>query len=329
MIFKMNSIKILIAFFALISPKLYAQEEMEDYVQEISGTDLNIEMVAIPGGEFKMGSPSEEFGHYEDEAPIHTVKVDSFWMASHEITWELFKLYLERPIDNVISGNKADDVAVEVDAVSGATVPYVDMSLGMGTGEGMPVVNITYLAAQKFCKWLSAKTGHFYRLPTEAEWEYAARAGKQTAYYFGDSPEKLGEYAWFYDNSDGHYHPVGSKKPNEWGLYDMHGNVAEWTLDAYDAKVYKGRAGVVSNPFEVPEEEYPHSIRGGSYYDDAEYLRSAARLASTENWKMRDPQFPKSKWWHTDAQFVGFRIVRDPNPPAKSEYTKYWGEETP
>lgn len=334
----------------LVSIEFYSQEKLKDYVQEISGTDLNIEMLAIPEGEFLMGSPAEEFGHYKDEAPLHKVKIDAFWMASHEVTWKLFNLYLERPVDNVPSENKAgnvsikvdaasgatmllknkaNDVNIKVDAVSGATVPYVDMSLGMGTGDGMPVVNITYLAAQKFCKWLSAKTGYFYRLPTEAEWEYAARAGKQTAYHFGDTPEKLGEYAWFYENSDGHYHPVGTKKPNPWGLYDMHGNVAEWTLDAYDTETYSERSELTPNPFIIPEEEYPHSVRGGSYYDDAEYLRSAARLGSSENWKMRDPQFPKSKWWNTDAQFVGFRIVRDPNPPAEEDEVKYWGIEIP
>lgn len=319
----------LIALLSLFSTGIYSQEKLEDYVQEISGTDLIIEMKAIPAGEFQMGSSSEEFGHYEDESPVHSVQVDPFWMASHEITWKLFKLYLERPVDDIPSENKAGDVSMEVDAVSGATVPYVDMSLGMGTGDDMPVVNITYLAAQKFCQWLSAKTGHFYRLPTEAEWEYAARAGTKTAYHFGDSPEKLNEYAWFYENSDGHYHTVGSKKPNQWGLYDMHGNVSEWTLDAYNGNIYSERKNLTSNPFVAPEDDYPHSVRGGSYYDDAEYLRSATRLGSSEKWKMRDPQFPKSKWWNTDAQFVGFRIVRDPNPPVKAEFNKYWGVENP
>ena len=313
----------------IVSLKFYSQENLKGYVQGISGTDLSIDMVAIPEGTFLMGSDPEEFGHYKDEAPLHKVQIDPFWMSSKEITWKLYKLYLERPVDDVPSKNKANDVEVKVDAVSGATIPYVDMSLGMGTGDGMPVVNITYLAAQKFCKWLSAKTGYFYRLPTEAEWEYAARAGSQTAYHFGDSPENLGDYAWFYENSDGHYHAVGTKKPNSWGLYDMHGNVAEWTLDAYDSEIYKNRSGLTKNPFEIPNEEYPHSVRGGSYYDDAEYLRSAARLGSSENWKMRDPQFPKSKWWNTDAAFVGFRIVRDPNPSSEEDKAKYWGNENP
>lgn len=345
----MNYKNLLICCLTLVSFEFYSQENLKDYVQEIPGSDLSIDMKAIPQGTFLMGSSPEEFGHYKDEAPLHKVQIDPFWMSSKEITWKLYELYLERPLGDLpyedktnklsikvdaasgatMLSKKANDVNIKVDAVSGATIPYVDMSLGMGTGDGMPVVNITYLAAQKFCKWLSAKTGYFYRLPTEAEWEYAARAGSQTAYHFGDAPEKLNEYAWFYENSDGHYHHVGTKKPNPWGLYDMHGNVAEWTLDAYDAEIYSERSELTSNPFMVPEEEYPHSVRGGSYYDDAEYLRSAARLGSSEKWKMRDPQFPKSKWWNTDAQFVGFRIVRDPNPPSEEDKAKYWGNQIP
>ena len=270
----MRYIKFFVTCLTLASVEFYGQDKLENYVQELSGTDLEIKMIAIPGGEFQMGSSPEEFGHFEDETPLHKVQIDPFWMASHEITWKLFKLYLERPLNDLPLENKAKDITIKVDAISGATVPYVDMSLGMGTGDGMPVVNITYLAAQKFCKWLSAKTGYFYRLPTEAEWEYAARAGNQSSYHFGDNPDDLNEYAWFYENSDGHYHAVGSKKPNQWGLYDMHGNVAEWTLDAYSADTYKNREDRTSNPFVVPENEYPHSVRGGSYYDDAEYLRT-------------------------------------------------------
>src|SRR5690606_24146296 len=232
---------------------------MEDYTQNISGSDLEIEMVAIPAGEFLMGSPENESNRLEDEGPVHAVKIDAFWMSKYEITWDLYKLFLQRDTDDVgskklkkgvdieidatsgatvISNKKGKDVDLDIDAISGATLPYVDMSLGMGTGENLPVGNVTQLAASKFCQWLSAKTGHFYRLPTEAEWEYAARAGSQSAYHFGDDLDKLDDYAWYYENSDGSYKPVGTKLPNKWGLYDMHGNVAEWTLDAYTDNGY-------------------------------------------------------------------------------------------
>jgi formylglycine-generating enzyme required for sulfatase activity len=307
----------------------FSQEEPKDFIQEIAGSDLQIDMIAIPEGAFIMGSPENEENRHIDEGPTHKVEVDAFWMSKYEITWDLYNLFVNRAIDEIHDSKKASDVVIEIDAISGATAPYVDMSLGMGTGSGLPVGNVTQLAASKFCEWLSAKTGHFYRLPTEAEWEYAARAGTTTAFHFGDDPGELGDYAWYYENSENSYHKVGQKKPNPWGLHDMHGNVAEWTLDQYSPEAYRKRAALTKNPFEIPVKEYPRSVRGGSYYDDNEYLRSATRLGSVKRWKMRDPQFPKSNWWNTDAPFVGFRIVRMENPPAETEYENYWGSNTP
>ena len=317
--------------FATLVPLLlmqlsYGKQTQENFTQTIGGSDLVIEMVAIPAGSFTMGSPASEEKRNPDEGPAHTVELTSFWMSKYEITWDLYNLFVNRGIDSVENPNAPTEVDIEVDAIAGATVPYVDMSLGMGTSEGLPVGNVTQYAASQFCKWLSAKTGYFYRLPTEAEWEYAARAGTQAAYHFGNDPVELENYAWSYENSEDTYHQVGQKGPNPWGLYDMYGNVAEWTLDQYQPDSYQDRDGITFSPVIFPEKTYPRSVRGGSYYDDAEYLRSAARLASTENWKMRDPQFPKSKWWNTDAPFVGFRIVRDPNVPKESEIHHYWGE---
>lgn len=320
---------LIIPFLLLFSQSFSQQPELEEYTQEIAGTDLVIEMVAIPAGTYSMGSPEEEENRFEDEGPTHPVQIDAFWMSKYEITWDLYNLFVNRAIDGVAAPAKATDVQLEVDAVSGATVPYVDMSLGMGAGQDLPVGNVTHYAASKFCEWLSAKTGYFYRLPTEAEWEYAARAGTTTAYHFGDDPGELGEYGWYYQNSNDSYQKVGQKKPNPWGLYDMHGNVAEWTLDQYLPTAYSNRESLTDNPLEVPVKEYPRSVRGGSYYDDAEYLRSAARLGSLEDWKMRDPQFPKSKWWNTDAPYVGFRIVRVQHPPEETAYEKYWGSKAP
>lgn len=301
------------------------EKQTEKYTQEITGSNLVIEMVSIPKGSFTMGSSENDKHHNMDEMPAHKVAIDAFWMSTYEITWDLYNLFVNRAIDAIKNPSKASEVTIDIDAVSGATVPYVDMSLGMGTGEGLPVANVTHYAASKFCEWLSAKTGQFYRLPTEAEWEYAARSGTTTAFHFGDEEVMLDEYAWYYENSDDTYHKVGQKKPNPWGLYDMYGNVAEWTLDQYLPDAYKGRNAIAANPIEFPVKTYSRSVRGGSYDDDAENLRSAARLGSTENWIMRDPQFPKSKWWNTDAPFVGFRIVRVANPPKETEYKKYWG----
>ncbi len=284
-------------------------------------------MVPLAGGKFTMGSPNSESGRSADEGPTHIIEIAPFWMAQFEITWDLYNLFVEREIDGKRdSQNLGTEVALDVDAVSGATIPYVDMDHGMGI-EGFPAINMTQYAASKFCEWLSAMTGNFYRLPTEAEWEYACRAGTQTAYSFGNDPSQLEEYGWFMQNSDSTSHKVGLKKPNPWGLYDMHGNVAEWTLDKYDASTYANRSRKPThNPFVKPDKTYPRTLRGGSWLDKVNMLRSTSRKASTKKWKLRDPQIPKSKWWHTDAPFIGFRIVRPYKTPSKEEQRIYWKE---
>ena len=311
----------------LVFLPVFPQEKaVEDYTQKIPGSELTVEMVAIPDGQFLMGSSQDENARSADEGPVRLVEISGFWMSKHEITWELYDLYLQRSVDKVDAKEKGSEVQVEIDAVSGATIPYTDMSLGMGTGSGFPVVNITQLAASRFCKWLSAKTGHFYRLPTEAEWEYAARAGTTISYFFGESSEDLDDYAWYSENSGGNYHKVGEKKPNPWGLYDIYGNVAEWTLDKYTPEGYERWKNNRRDTVELSTEENIYSVRGGSFYDKPGSLRSAARMRSSKNWKTRDPQFPKSIWWNTDAAFVGFRIVRPFHPPAPEEQELYWGE---
>ncbi len=298
---------------------VFAQKQA--YRLELPGTTQALEMVFVEGGNFQIGSPTSEKGHQQDESPQSNIEVASFWMASTETTWNLYQHFVDRDIDGQ-SLQKKDQALVDldIDAISGATTPYVDMSFGMGTDD-YPAIGMTQKAAVQFCKWLSALTGNFYRLPTEAEWEYACRAGSQTAYSHGDDASDLELYAWFEENSNGKYHKVGQKKPNAWGLYDMHGNIAEWTLDQYEIEAYKKLAKVKWNK---PLKTYPKAVRGGSWIDSAEKLRSAARRGSDPQWKMRDPQIPKSEWWHTDAPFVGFRIVRPYQTPSKKEQELYW-----
>lgn len=300
-----------------------------NYIETLPKTAATLPMVFIEGGTFTMGSSKSEVGHFGDEGPQHPVVVDDFWMGQFEITWDLYSLFMQGNIDAaqpVLNNN--DEVQIAVDAVSRATPPYTDMSFGMGT-EGYPAICMTQLAAVKFCEWLSAMTGHFYRLPTEAEWEYACRAGTNTAYSFSDDASVIEEYAWLESNSNEKYQPVGQKKPNPWGLYDMHGNVAEWTLDQYNPTTYRTRAGQAStNPYVVPTKTYPRTVRGGSWIDPPNRLRSAARRPSSKKWKQQDPQIPKSLWWHTDADFVGFRVVRPKKTPNIKEQKQYWSYES-
>jgi len=303
----------------------YGQEKFNEYNQYILSTNYGLELSPIVGGQFLMGSPLNEKNRLADEGPVHKVQVDSFWMAKHETTWDLYNLFMNRNLDEFQPAfNSKNEVNIDIDAVSGATTPYVEMSFGMGT-DGFPAISMTQLAAKKFCQWLSAITGNFYRLPTEAEWEYACRAGSEKAYSFGDDPKELNNYAWFKDNSNNKYHKVGQKLPNNWGLYDMHGNVSEWTLDAYNATTYlKASQNLIKNPIVKPIKLYPRVVRGGSWKSSYFRLRSASRQASSKQWKKQDPQIPRSKWWHTDAQFVGFRVVRPYITPTIEEQNEYW-----
>ena len=314
----------LLVSFLIFSINILSQEKtFNNYNQKIGGIDYNLEMVAIDGGQFKMGSPSYERNRKADEGPVHNVKVDSFWMGKFEITWDLYELFMSREIDNIKVNDKNNEVDIDVDAVSSATTPYVEMSFGMGT-VGYPAISMTQLAASKFCEWLSAITGNYYRLPTEAEWEYACRAGSDKPFSFDDN-DKISEYAWYEGNSADSYHKVGQKKPNSWGLHDMHGNVSEWTLDQYKPTSYQNNnKNIIINPLVKATKLYPRVVRGGSFMSKSYRLRSSARLASNKEWKKQDPQIPRSLWWHTDAQFLGFRIIRPYKTPSSEDQKKYW-----
>jgi len=286
-------------------------EPLAPYTETIPDTKVTFEMVPIPAGTFRMGSPPGEPGRDEDEGPQHEVTLPAFYMGRVEVTWDEYDQFAQR-----LDVRRLRKLGQEVPrrgatAVSRPTPPYADESEGWGK-EQQPAIGITHHAATKYCEWLAAATGKRYRLPTEAEWEYAARAGSTTAYSFGDDPAQLAEFAWFRGSSNEQPHPGGQKKPNAWGLFDMHGNVAEWTADGYRADASAGRPSPVTAPFVDPgDARFPHAVRGGSWDDEPVELRSAARRASSEAWSRRDPQNPKSPWWHTDASFVGFRVVRD------------------
>ncbi len=308
-----------------------SESEMKPYEQPIMHTDTTIELVPILGGTFVMGSPGDEAGRGEDEGPQHEVKIDPFWMGKFEITWDQYDIWNEN-IDVLrrdLAGIKPSPVDLIVDGMTRPTEPYTDMSFGFGRGR-YPAICMTQHAARKYCEWLSAKTGFYYRLPTEAEWEYACRAGTKSAYSFGETADELDKYAVFIDNSDDQYDEVGTKEPNPWGLYDMYGNVSEWVLDQHDPATYSDRSnGEVANPLMIPKTLYPRVVRGGGWDNDAEQLRSAARIASDSSWKEQDPQIPQSIWYHTDALSVGFRIVRPLNEPTDEEKVAKWNKTDP
>jgi formylglycine-generating enzyme required for sulfatase activity len=265
------------------------------YRVTIPHTTVAFEMAPIPAGEFSMGQPP------------HRVRLDAFWMQTHEVTWDEFHLFM--------FANQANEKAGEdkaVDAISRPTHPYVEMSFGMGIN-GFPAISMTQHAANKYAEWLSAKTGQFYRLPTEAEWEYACKAG-------GKPAGPLSDIAWYADNSTGKYQKVGTKKPNAWGLYDMLGNVSEWTLD--QEAPYSSEAQV--NPWVAPKTAYPIAVRGGNWSDPAANLTCEARVGSDASWKQQDPQLPKSIWYETDAPWLGFRLVRPVKLPSADEMYHYW-----
>lgn len=310
------------------------QAGMKSYTEKIPNTDVVFEMVPIPGGTFKMGSPAAEEGRKDDEGPQVEVKIEPFWMGKCEVTWNEYELWglgldKQRRVAKEVQPNVWDKAA---DALAIPTKPYSDMTFGMGKN-GYPAICMTQFAAKMYCKWLSAKTGHYYRLPTEAEWEYACRAGTASAYSFGEDPAQLDEYAWSTDNSEEKYQKVGRKKPNPWGLHDMHGNVCEWCLDQYVADRYKQLGDkLVENPFVRVTAVYPQVARGGAWTDEAPLLRSAARRGSSSDWKEQDPQIPQSIWYFTDANFVGFRVVRPlrvptPEEAAQFEITEFEKEE--
>ena len=187
------------------------------------------------------------------------------------------------------------------------------MSFGMGKKD-FPAVNMTHYAASKFCEWLSSKTGYYYRLPTEAEWEYACSEDMDNLI--------INDYSWNSSNSEGKYQKVGQKKPNSFGLHDMLGNVAEWTADVYEKNTYKKRRK--KNPFKSGDSKYPRVIRGGSWEDNPSNLKSYYRDFSTKDLQKRDPQIPKSLWWNTDAPNIGFRIVRPLNIESEKLKRMFW-----
>ena len=309
--------KNLLIFAFLVTQVFCFAQGLKPYEQNVPGTEVKFKMVPITGGSFTIGSPASEKGRDEDEGPQKKVQLSGFWMGEKEVSfaeWDAFFKNMNVPQTKEIS----------VDAVSRPTAQYIDLTWGMGRDNRHPTNSMSQQAALMYCKWLYDNTGVFYRLPTEAEWEYACRAGTQNATPFGNDPAKLVSYGYFAENSDGKFQKTASLKPNAWGLYDMLGNLNEWTLDQYLPDAYAKLPANAKDPLVPPGSKYPKVVRGGSYLDPAEELRCANRIASDASWNKRDPQIPKSKWWLTDGMFMGFRLVRPEKAPSQAEIEKFF-----
>ncbi|MFG0254854.1 MAG: formylglycine-generating enzyme family protein [Rhodopirellula sp. JB053] len=308
---------------------------MVPYIQRIPGTDIQFEMIPIPGGAFTMGTPEDADDFVEDEGPTVPLKVKPMWVAKTETRWDMYKEYMRmygvfKEFES--QGVRLVDDSNIADAVTAPTELYdPSFTFEYGSKASQPAVTMTQYAAQQFTKWLSRMTGIQYRLPTEAEWEYAARAGTTTAYSWGDDADQIEDYAWYFDNSLDGPGDVGTKKPNPFGLYDMHGNAAEWTVNEYTEDGYEwmneANPGDATNATRWPENPYPCVARGGSWEMDPPDLRSAARLASDdEEWKSEDPNFPRSPWWFTSdpSRGVGFRMFRSLEELPAETISKFW-----
>lgn len=222
---------------------------------------LREEMILVPSGEFLMGALPSDVSAQDDEKPRHRVKVsNAFFIGVTEVTQTQFE------------------------AVMG-------MNPSRFIGADRPVESVTWDEAVEFCKRLSIKTNEIYRLPTEAEWEYACRAGTESIYFWGNAFD--GAFAWYRANSDGRTHPVGQKKPNDWGLRDITGNVWEWCSDLYSEDYYSNSPK--SDPRGV-KIGVSRVYRGGSWINSASMHRASDRLRVTPD--ARDDN-------------IGFRIVRE------------------
>jgi formylglycine-generating enzyme required for sulfatase activity len=206
------------------------------------------------------------------------------WISPTEVTWDAFLLWAYEESQTPAGTRGAD-------GITHPTKPYGDVLRGYGRAN-QPALGMSHRGAVEFCNWLSKQTGKAYRLPTEAEWAHAYRAGSTTPYFWGDSAASS-EYAWSKTNSGAKPHAVATRKPNAWGLYDMAGNVAEWCAAPADG----------SRP----------AVRGGHFAAGSELLRADARLVSDPDaWNAYDPQEPKSVWWLSSTDFTGFRVARSP-----------------
>ena len=242
--------------------------KLEPYIETLPKSVVKIQMAPIPGGTIKIGEK--------------TVDVKPFYMARTETPWQAYDVFTASGPPSPSYGQE-----ISLDALALPSKSYILPDLGWGHN-GYPVINVSYLSVHMYCKWLSTVTNKKYRVPTEAEWELAARAGEMGPWKMDKAT--LEKTTWYAGNSEKTTHPVGKKQPNKYGLYDIHGNTGEWATDLEGKPV----------------------LCGGSFLDPAARISPTLRRYQTPKWQETDPQFPKSRWWLADGKFVGFRVVREP-----------------
>jgi formylglycine-generating enzyme required for sulfatase activity len=272
-----------------------------------------------------MGSPDSEKYRQENEGPVREVKVSPFFMAEVEVTWDEYLAFFAQTSRQGKSAHEGSQTDIQdVDAIVGAPPPYGQPDQNWGKGK-RPAISMSHHAAETYCQWLSLKTGKTYRLPTEAEWEYAARGGTEGPYFFDGDVKQfmkkklfsskrdtsvINTYVVYQENSQSKTQEPSFVLPNPFGLKNMLGNVAEFCSDWYAPDAYaQAGNGVLTNP-KGPASGTERVIRGGSYKNDASQVRAAYREPTqTETWLRTDPQTPKSIWWYSDCFYVGFRVV--------------------
>jgi len=298
----------------------------ENFTETIPGTTISFNMKAIPGGSFKIGSPENEQMRKPDEGPQKEVNLSPYFMAEIEVTWDTYlAFYSATAAEGRSTDTEGSRTEADVDAISGPTPPYGQPDQNWGLGN-RPAITMSYHSAETFCKWLTQVTGKTYRLPTEAEWEFAARGATETPFFIEGNPKDFGEkgfigrlfgkgsdeinnYIIFSANSQMKTAEPENIEANPFGLKNMLGNAAEYCSDWYAENAYEQLQNGVTNPV-GPLSGDEHVIRGGSFKSEIGEVRSAARdFTKSTAWMKTDPQMPKSIWWLSDCNYISFRVV--------------------
>ena len=288
----------------LIHEKSTKIEGFKNYIETIPGSSVSFDMIAIPSGSFEMKIYADNNFR---KKPISSkqIKLSPFFMAKIELTWDAYRAFLmDVESEGRVDNEKLD---ADVDVISGATPPWGDPAQGWGMGQ-RPAISMTWQAATMYCKWLSLKTGKTYRLPTEAEWEYACEANSKPIHRLSD--REIESQFIYRANSKGKTQLPEGMKANHFGLVNMLGNVKEFCSDWYTDNPFEN----VVDPFLFnpvgPTKGTERVIRGGSYRSNKEEVSARYREGTQhDKWLRTDPQMPKSVWWYSDCRDVGFRLV--------------------